>query len=111
MIWMDLDSLISDFLRCGYEKRLGSQTIALAKAPKAGLIVGTSGTSYFFRRAVGPASQILDGDDMERVQGYDFSFAVHHSKRARSNQDILRMPDSVFPAIRGAQTKRVKPTT
>jgi hypothetical protein len=58
---------------------------------------------------VGSAAQILDGDDVQGVDGYDLTIPVHHSNGARRDQDQLRMANGVFPTIRRAQGKRLKP--
>ena len=62
-----------------------------------------------FRIAIGSGPQILDGDDVQRVEGHDLTIAVHHRQGARSDQDHFRMTDGIFAAVRGAHRKWVKP--
>ncbi len=60
------------------------------------------------RSAIGPGPEILDGDDVQTVEGHDLTIAVHHRQGARGDQDHLRMPDDIFAAIRGAQRERME---
>jgi hypothetical protein len=67
------------------------------------------GAALALRSAIGSGSQILDGDDVQSVQGHDLTIAVYHGQGARSDEDHLRMADGIFAAMRGAQSKRFKP--
>ena len=58
---------------------------------------GRLGGDLALRTAIASAPQILDGDDVQRVERDDFTIAVHHGKRARSDQ-----------AVSGAQRKWVE---
>ena len=46
---------------------------------------------------------------MQRIEGDDFTIAVHHGNGARSDQNHFRMAHGIFAAIRGTQRKRMKP--
>ena len=81
---------------------------ASSPIPGSNLTAAPGGDLLALRSAVGSGPQILDGDDVQCVEGHDFTIAVHHSKGARSDQDHLRMADGIFATVRGAQRKRMK---
>src|SRR6266496_4833298 len=66
----------------------------------------TKEDTFTLRIAISSDPQILDGDNVQGVDGHDFTIAVNHSKGAGRDQDHLRMADGRFAAVRGAQRKR-----
>ena len=82
---------------------------ASSPIPGSNLTAAPGGDLLALRSAVGSGPQILDGDDVQCVEGHDFTIAVHHSKGARSDQDHFWMADGILATVRGAQRKRLKP--
>src|SRR4051812_28430444 len=60
------------------------------------------------RAAVRSRSQILDRDNVQCVNGHNQSIAIDDTDGTRGDQNPLRMPNRIFPAVRSANRKRLE---